>query len=153
VVVENPYTPPRSRVEDTQPWLAFSAPIKALRAVAVVANVILLLIPVLALFGSRRPDVTYFVVTACFFIVASSSLIAILSQWLPRVSFVSALASNALLLGFLGLAVVVLGRRGNLAADDFGVFALLVTPMLLNIAAVTLIRRARIRFARLKELS
>jgi uncharacterized membrane protein len=132
--LSNPYAPPKSAVAEAPE--APSRSVRLLRAAAIVGDALVALIPVLALFGSRRPDVGYLVAAAVIFTFSGVSIAGLLRPGV-RAWFWCAMLVNIFAIVGLGYLLFFSGARNTAFAPVVIILAIL------NATAIGELRRAR----------
>ena len=132
----NPYAPPSTRVSD--PAGRLGRGVRFVRALAMLGNAFLVLLPLLVLFSSRRPEEGFFIITGYCVTVALASAMALAFR--DRFSFWAALGVN--LIGVL-FAAALLSYFVAAGDPDWFAVGLIAAPAALNLVAVSLVRRSR----------
>jgi hypothetical protein len=135
-VAANPYAAPKTSVSDAAPKLGLVT--RATRALALLGNAFLLVLPLLLFFSSRRSETGFLVMSGYCLTVAVASIMALAFR--DRFSFWAGLSVNAL--GVLLAAVLVAYLVGG-GDSDWWTLLFLAVPSALNLLAVLLVRRSR----------
>ena len=134
---DNPYAAPKvSAASDAAPRLGFTA--QAARALALVGNAFLLLLPLVFLLSNRRLDTGFFVMTGYCVLVAAASTMALAFR--DRFSFWAGLSVDALALVLLAALLAYLIASGD---SDWVALFFLAVPTALSLFAILLVRRGR----------
>jgi len=133
---DNPYAAPKVSVSDAAPRLGIGT--RAARALALVGDVFLVLLPLFFLFSNRRLDAGFYVMAGYCVLVAAVSAMAL--SFRDRFSFWAGLSVNALGLALVAALVAYLVASGD---SDWVPLFFLAVPTTLNLFAILLVRRAR----------
>ena len=134
--MSNPYQAPKAAVDDIGGELPLPRTVHALRVAAITGNVLLLLIPALNLFSSRRPGMDLLLFSLGILLVGVPTILALILRVAGRRLFWIALPINMASLAFLLLGAYLSTR------DTWALFVFIL-PFTLNIAAVVLVHRVR----------
>ena len=133
-----PYEPPKALVADPAEPPSLPRAVRVLRAVAIAGNAVLGLLPLLVLFASTDARVFGFI--AGILLVSGTSIAALVSRMAERLVFWSAMLLNGAAAAFF-IYLFYFGRRSS-ASEWFLIF---IVPALLNLVAISELRRARLR--------
>jgi hypothetical protein len=136
----NPYRPPKAAVAlPTTPDVLPGA-VRALRALAVVGSLFLMLIPVLAIVATRPRGAELIVMlglSAVVFLLSGASIASLVTRFAERQLFWGTMLLNVLAAVLLLYGFYFGARRSNEVALIF------ILPVLLNMVAIDQLRRAR----------
>jgi hypothetical protein len=128
------------------PAVVLSFPVQAIRALSIVVNAVLLTLPVFYLFSGRRPDLTFFIISACCIVIAIISTLPLVSYFAHRpLAWGAALINVLVILLFAFLFISMFLESGAAAIRNSWTTFILSVPALLNLFAIMLVGRARAR--------
>lgn len=128
----------------TLPSVRLSVPARLFQVLAVSANVVLVLMPMFYLFSGSRVALPYFIISGSCIVLATVSSIALLSRFLERVLFVGTIVINGLVLALIAFLFSAAAIIRQPSATDYWTLILMV-PAVLNLVAVVLVHRTRVR--------
>ena len=144
-MARNPYAAPTAPVTDTPRSRVPSFPLRVMRAIAVLGNGALVLLPVFYLFSPARPDLGYFLISGYCIILATVSTVALVSGVRERLFFAGAVLINILVVLLFAYLLYDLFARDMGSTWNARAILFLLAPVLLNLVTVLLVRRSRTR--------
>ena len=133
-----PYEPPKALVADPAEPPQLPHAVRVLRAVAIIGDALLALFPLLGLLV--RPDAGFLLLSAGILLLSSTSMVALISRMAERLVFWSAMLLNGAAAAFF---IYLFYFGAHRSTND--VLLIFIVPALLNLVAISELRRARLR--------